>query len=102
MRATATPTTAAVTGGYCSIVGFVLGPLIDKPTSSSSVWLIVGTLAVGLPAYFFVFGVTREEMVSLWVLQPALLKRIAACFVGAVAVASVASVVVAVFGGFSA
>jgi hypothetical protein len=73
MRATATPTTAAIAGAYCSIVELLLGPLIDKQTPSSSVWLIVGALAVAIPAYFFVFGVAREEMVGLWVLRPALL-----------------------------
>ena len=98
MRYAATTSTAMATGVYCSVVLFVLGPLIDGKGPDSSAWLLVGALALGVPAYFYVFGVTKEEMVGLWVLQPALLKRVAACFLGAIATASVAWLLVGIAG----
>ena len=98
MKYPATTGTALATGVYCSVVLFVLGPLIDAKGPSSSAWLLVGALAVGIPAYFCVFGVTREEMVGLWVLQPALLKRVAACFLGAISTATLAWLLVGIAG----
>jgi len=44
-----------------------------------------------------VFGITRDDMVGLWALQPALLKRIAACMIGAIFAATLAWPIVALF-----
>ncbi len=98
MKYAATTNTALATGAYCSVVLFLLGPLIDGKGSGSSAWLLVGVLAVGVPAYFYVFGVTKQEMVGLWVLQPALLKRVAACFLGAIATGTVGWLLVGIAG----
>jgi hypothetical protein len=85
---TATVRTAALTGAFAALVGLLLAPLVDGLSPGRTFWLIVGILIVGVPAYFFVFGVSRERMVGLWALHPALLKRIAACLVGAISAAT--------------
>jgi len=92
MRLTASNNTAAVTGIGASAVGYLLGPLADRHDTSGSVWLFILVLMVGLPAYFFVFGVKKEDMVGSWMLEPSLLRRIALFLVGAAAMASVLSV----------
>ncbi len=84
MRLVATPLTATITGVYCAIVLLLLAPQIDSP-SSSSLWLVLGALAVGIPAFFFVLGVKREEMVGLWLMQRSLLDRIASFLLAAAA-----------------
>jgi hypothetical protein len=66
--------------------------------AGGALWLLIATIAFAGPAYFFVFGVRREEMVGLWVLKPALLKRIALCFAGIICVASIAQVIFMVWG----
>ena len=77
MQPTASNNTAAVTGIGASAVGYLLGPLADLHDTSGSVWLFVLVLMIGLPAYFFVFGVKKEDMVGNWMLEPSLIRRIA-------------------------
>jgi hypothetical protein len=93
----ATPTTAAITGAYCAVIALVLGPLVDAPGSFSTLWLVLATALVAVPAYLFVFGVPRDQRVGLWVLQPEFLKRIVAWFIGSASVAAVATVAMAAF-----
>jgi hypothetical protein len=95
MQVRATNMTAAVTGLYSGLLGLVLGPRVD---AGGPWWLLIATAAFGGPAYFFVFGVRREEMVGLWVLKPALLKRMALCFAGIICVATIAQVVSSLWG----
>jgi hypothetical protein len=91
MELCATPTTAAITGAYCSLVGLILGPLADAPGLRGNIWLLITVAAVALPAYFFVFGITRAQMVGPWLVQPPLLKRIAAWIISAASVAAAVS-----------
>jgi hypothetical protein len=91
----ATSRTAAVTGAYCAVVLQLLAPMIDRPGANSALWLILGVALVGIPAYFFVLGVTREQMVGLWVLQPPLLQRVAVWFIACGSVAGLAPLVLA-------
>jgi hypothetical protein len=49
-------------------------------------------LLVGLPAYFFVFGVKKADMVGNWMFEPSLVRRIALFLAGAVAMAFVLSI----------
>lgn len=91
----ATPTTAAVTGAYCAGVGLVLGPFVDTPGPHSTLWLVLAVALVATPSYFFVLGIPRAQMVGPWLVQSPLLKRIAAWLVGAVSVATVASLALA-------
>ena len=85
-RSRATPTTAAATGAYCAVVLLVLGPAIDRPGPFSTLWLLLGVALVGAPAYFYVLGVAREQMVGLWVFQRPLLQRFAAWFLACASV----------------
>ena len=87
---TATVRTAALTGAFAGLVGLLLGRFVDVPGSGGTLWLLLAVVVVGLPGYYFVFGITKAEMVGPWALQPALLKRVAACIIGAVAVATLA------------
>lgn len=48
---------------------------------------------VGVPAYFFVFGVKKEDMVGSWMVEPRMLRRIALCLAGAIAMAFLLSLV---------
>jgi hypothetical protein len=93
MGPTASNNTAAVTGIGASAVGYLLGPFADRHDTSGSVWLVVLVLMVGLPAYFFVFGVKKEDMVGNWMLEPSLIRRIALFLAGAIATAFVLSLV---------
>jgi hypothetical protein len=95
MQARATPTTAAVTGLYCGLLAWVLQPLVDGQGTYASMWLLLGAGAIGVPAYYFVFGLGRAQMVGAWLVEPSLLKRIAACFLGA-GVAAAAGLLVSV------
>jgi len=92
---TATLRSAAITGAFAAIAGLLLGPLVDAPGPSGTFWLIATVLIVGVPGYFFVFGLTREQMVGSWLLEPALLKRLAAFFLGAISVATLSWPIVA-------
>lgn len=68
-------------------------PFADRHDTSGSVWLVVLVLMVGLPAYFFVFGVRKEDMVGNWMLEPSLIRRIALFLAGAIATALALSLV---------
>jgi hypothetical protein len=61
-------------------------------TTHSAAWLLILLLVVGLPAYFFVFGVKKEDMVGNWMLEPSLLRRTALFLAGASATAFVLSI----------
>lgn len=74
MQMHASNKSAFVTGICSGAIMTVLGPFID---GGGAVLLILAVLAVAGPAYFFVFGVSREEMVGFWAFRPDLLKRIA-------------------------
>lgn len=83
--------TAAITGAYCALVLLMLGPMLDRPGDHGALWLLLGAALVGVPAYFFVLGVAREQMVGFWVLQPPLLRRVAVCFLACALVVAFAS-----------
>jgi hypothetical protein len=89
MKICATNKTALLTGLYGGLLGMVVGPNVD---TGSSVWLVVAAIAFATPAYFFVFDVRRADMVGLWILKPALLKRLALCCSGAVFVCTLAQI----------
>ncbi len=93
MRPTASNNTAAITGICASAAGFLLGPFADRHGTTGSVCLVILVLMVGLPAYFFVFGVRKEDMVGNWMLEPSLIRRIALFLAGAIATAFLLSLV---------
>ena len=77
MSITATPITALLAGFEAAAILYFLGPRIDQPNNPSSSYLLVlGALLVGVPAYFYVLGLKRSDLVGMWVLNPALLKRV--------------------------
>ena len=86
MTIVATQKTAALTGVWSGVVAVFLGPLVDNTGPLSSLWLLVSVMLVSVPAFFFVFGVYRKNMVGLWMFDPALLKRVFVCLGGVVAV----------------
>jgi len=90
MKICATNNSALLTGLYAGLLGLVVGPSVD---TGSSLWLVVAAIAFATPAYFFVFGVRRADMVGLWILKPELLKRLALCCVGVVGVCTFAQIV---------
>jgi hypothetical protein len=96
--ARATTTTAAVTGAYCGVVLVVTAPLVDRPGPYGTVWLLLATALVTLPTYLFVFGLSRKQLVGVWVLHPPLLKRMGAWFLCCGSVAAAASLVLFVLG----
>jgi len=87
MQVRATNTSAAITGLYAGVLGLVLGPRVD---AGGALWLFLATAAFAGPAYFFVFGVSRAEMVGDWMIKPELIKRIALCFLGIACIATAA------------
>lgn len=84
MKLIATPVTAAAAGVFSAVSWPLLWPLLDDTTSSSSVWLVVGTLLlIALPAHAFVVGFTRSEPARAGRLDTDLLKRIGAWLLAA-------------------
>ena len=84
MKLTATPVTAAAAGVFSAVSWPLLWPLLDDTTSSSSVWLVVGTLLlIALPAHAFVVGFTRSGPARAGQLDTDLLKRIGAWLLAA-------------------
>lgn len=94
MQLSATNTSAAITGLYTGVLALAVGPRVD---AGGSLWLLIATAAFAGPAYFFVFGVSRADMVGPWLLKPALLKRIALCLAGIICVGTIAQVCLAVW-----
>jgi hypothetical protein len=90
MRTRATPRSAAIVGATAGLFIYFAGPMIDVPGSVGSVWLVLCTAAVGLPAYIFVLGIPADERTGLWVLSAPLLRRIGAFLLAAGAVLSLA------------
>ena len=87
----ATAKTAFLTGVISAFVLFLTGPSMEGAKGFlGDLFLVLGALVVGLPAYFFVFGVKRSERVSLWAFKPELLKRIGAWFLGAASIGALA------------
>ncbi|MCK9688726.1 hypothetical protein [Scleromatobacter humisilvae] len=91
MRPNASNNTAAVTGIGATTAGYLLGPLADRHDASGSVCLCVLVLMIAVPAYYFVFGVKKEDMEGNWMFEPSLIKRIALFLAGAIAMAFVLS-----------
>jgi len=89
MTATASNNAAALTGVGASVLGYLFGPLADRRDAVGSVCLFLLVAAIGIPAYFFVFGVKRDGTVAGWLFEPALLKRVALCLAGAISTAFV-------------
>lgn len=79
MGTLATNRSATAVGAVAGLILFFAGPVIDGPDRAASVWLVMGVVSVGLPAYFYVLGIPAEDRTGLWVLRPALLIRIG-CF----------------------
>ena len=94
MQVTATNKSAAITGIYAGLLGLLLGPQVDN---GSPAWLLVATAALAGPAYFFVFGLRRDDMVGMWIFDPPLLKRIGLCVAGAMCVGTIAQFVILLF-----
>lgn len=74
-RVQATNQTAVYVGAAAGFLTCFAAPVIDAPGEAASVWLVLCAAAVGVPAYFFVLGVPKEERQGFWVLDQALLKR---------------------------
>jgi hypothetical protein len=89
MRVCATNKSASVTGLYGGLLDVVLGPRVD---AGGGFWLVIIAIAFAAPAYFFVFGIRREDMVGLWIVNPALLKRLALCCAGVVCICILAQI----------
>ena len=90
MRTRASPRSAAIVGAMAGLMLYFAGPAIDAPGSAGSVWLLLCTAAIGLPAYIFVLGVPAENRTGVWVLRPPLLRRIGAFLLAAGAMLSFA------------
>ncbi|MBP6225890.1 MAG: hypothetical protein KA439_12575 [Rhizobacter sp.] len=83
-----TPTTAAMAGTFSALAWPLLWPWLGDTTTSSSVWLVVGTLVlIALPAHAFVVGFTRNPMPGARAIDTALLKRVGV-WLGAAALTS--------------
>lgn len=93
MKPAASNSTATLTGSAASVAGCLLGPLADRRDVLGDVCLILLVAGVVLPAWFFVFGVRKDDRVEGWMLEPALVGRIAMFIAGAAATALVLSVV---------
>ena len=96
MKICATNKSASLTGIYAGMLGLLVGPSVDTGSSS---WLVVAAIAFATPAYFFVFGMRRADMVGLWILKPELLKRLALCFAGIICVCTLAQIILIVWQG---
>jgi len=81
---------AAAVGAVAGLVIFFAGPVIDAPGRAASVWLVVCTVAIGIPAYFYVLGGPAEDRSGLWVLRPAFLIRVGSFLLAAGAAAALA------------
>lgn len=90
MQLRATNKSAAITGIYAGVLALMLGPRIDN---GGPAWLLFSIFAFAGPAYFLVFGVSRADMVGLWMFRTSLLKRIALFFAGIICVAFLAQVI---------
>lgn len=90
MKPTATPLTAALAGAFSAVAWPRLWPLYADPSSSSSVWLVAGTLLlIALPAHAFVVGFERNPTTAASAIDMPLLKRIGAWLLAAVATTAV-------------
>ena len=90
----ATPKTALLTGMATAVVGYFFGPYIDRSHGFLGAVLLLGAVAVvGLPFYYLVYGLTRDQLVGFWLANPPLLRRIAAWILGAAVTAAVLSLI---------
>ncbi len=90
MNIVATPKSAAITGALSATISVFLAPLIDRQPSLSVWSMLLIVIVVCLPAYFFVFGIRKRDMIGAWLFSPPLLKRMAAWVLGVFSVATVA------------
>lgn len=90
MKVTPTPVTAALAGVFSAIAWPLLWSRFGTEASAGSVELILATLlVVALPAHAFVVGFGRSEGSAVRTVDTALLKRIGAWLIAAVATALV-------------
>src|SRR6185436_17898673 len=92
MADVATPRNALVTGIVTGIVMYFFGPYVDRSEGAVGTVLMLACVAVvAVPAYFLVFGLSKEQLVGFWVANPALLKRIGAWLLGVASVSAIFS-----------
>ena len=89
MTLTASNSKAALTGVGASVLGCLLAPVADRRDVVGSICLLLLVAFIALPAYFFVFGIKRQDMVGDWMLETSLVKRIASWLASAAATAFV-------------
>lgn len=83
MKLTPTPVTAALAGVFAALVMPALWPRLGDDTLN---WVFAFLLVIALPAHAFVVGFnTPRESVARGALDTALLKRVAAWLLAAVA-----------------
>ncbi len=79
-----------ITGVVTALVMYFFGPYVDRSEGTvGAILLVVATAAVAVPAYFLVFGLSKEQLVGFWVANPALLKRMGAWVLGAASTAAI-------------
>jgi len=92
MKINPTPVTAALAGVFSAIAWPLLWSRFGNAASAGSVELILATLLViALPAHAFVVGFGRHGGSAVRTMATALLKRIGAWLVAAIATALVAA-----------
>jgi len=90
MKFSATPVTAALAGFFSAATWPLLWPLFEEKSSSSSVFLMLGTiLFIALPAHMFVVGLKRSQVPDATGMDTAFLKRIGAWLLAAAVTAGV-------------
>lgn len=83
MAIVATPKTALLTGMVAAFIMYFLGPYVDHAQGlAGDILLLATALLVGLPACFLVFGLTKDQLVGLWIFDRELLKRMGAWVIG--------------------
>lgn len=79
MKITPTPLTAAIAGAISAAAWPQLWPLMKDTSSSSTIWLVLGTLAfIALPAHAGVVGFQRTATAGGTGVDRALLIRVGA------------------------
>ncbi|MFM9917761.1 MAG: hypothetical protein ACKVOX_18320 [Rhizobacter sp.] len=84
IKVTATPVSAALAGAFSAAAWPLLWPLFSDTSSSSSVWLVVGMLAlIALPAHAFVVGFKQGQTTGPRAIDTTLLRRVGAWLLAA-------------------
>ena len=89
MAPTASNSKAALTGAGASVLVCFLAPLADRRDMVGDLCLLLLMAFIGIPAWFFVFSVKRQDMVDGWMFETTLVKRIASWLAAAIATAFV-------------